>query len=328
MFCGNHFRRTATVAIGAALGLAISTANLHLAHGQHQTDHPQGQIVYGKGYALWRTPARGGESVKIAELGFAAKRLTKIVANTIRGNGSIFLVSTENNHYWVATQPDQIRVIRHVCRGHAVLSADGRCVLCQDRNGTITLERLLPTAKKVTSKIRGDLASLLGDHTRELVVVTKNGVEAVNIAKPTQRRLVAGVAPVTDLLVAPNGKHAVAVFGESQDRGTGLYVFTLSGDHVRRKLVSNAIPVVWSSDSRWLVVTRKQRGCVVRASGGQYRCFAGFRAIGLAPDFKEVLLTKGKPAALTLFRADLGGAHSRKPIRLHSGVQGAAIWLP
>ncbi len=317
------------VAIAANLVLIIGIANLSNAHAQHQKTTAQGELVYGKGYALWRTPAQGGEAIKIVELGFAAKRLTKIVANTIGPkSGSIFLVSTEDNHYWVATQPNQVHVIRHVCRGHAVLSADGRCVLCQDSNGNITLERLLPTAKKVTSKIQGDLASLLGEKTRELVVVTKNGVEAVNIAKPSQRRLVAGVAPVADLSIAPNGKYAVGVFGEGQDRGTGLYVFTLSGDHVRRKLVSNAIPVVWSGDSRWLVVTRKQRGCVVRARGGQYRCFAGFRAIGLAPDFKEVLLTKGKPAALTLFRADLGGAHSRKPIRLHSGVQGAAIWLP
>ena len=315
------------MAVAAAI-IVIATSAVGAAHAQPKKAAPvSGSLVYGQGNALWRVAAAGGEPTKIAELGFAATRITRIATNSGTAAGTIFLVSTESNHYWVATRPDRVHVVRHVCRGNATLSGDGNCVLCQNADSVITIERILPSAKKMTSPITGDLATLLGPKTRELVVVTANGVEAIRIARPKTRRVVAGVAPIRGLSVAPNGKHAVAQFGEAEDKGTGLYVFTLTGENVRRKLVSNAELVSWSRDSQWLVVNEAKRGCVVRASGGQYRCFDGFRGVGLAPNHKEALLAKGKVGAMTLFRVDLGGAHSKKPVLLLKGVQGAAIWL-
>ena len=314
--------RTIALILGAAL---ISAAGISLAK-KKKPKPDRGTIVFGKGKSIWKAPATGGDAVEIAALGFRAKRIQAIKSNA---KNTVLLISTDENHYWVqpsSAAKGELAVVRHVCRGSASMSLDGMTVLCQKSDGAISLESMGAGGKKTELTVTGKLATLAGNNTQEVVVANSNGIEALSTVKKGKTRTLGVLAPASDLLVAPNGKSAVAVFPESAG-GTGLYSFLFDGKGVRRKLVTEAVPVAWSADSTWLVLTRKKRGCVVRAAGGQYRCFDGFRALGISPDLKDALLVSGKKSSLTLFRADLGGARSAKPVVMRKNVHGAAVWL-
>lgn len=290
----------------------------------------RGYIVYGKGKALWKVPAntrKGDEATKIASLGFAARRVVAIKASS---DGSAFLVSTDKNHYWVkpvaAAKNGDVKVVRHVCRGHASMSQNGMTVLCQTETGEISLESMSEGGTKKTTTIVGAMATIAKNRVTEVVVAAGSGIEAVAVAEPTTKTTLSVHAPTSHLLVAPDGKRAVAVFPDDVN-GTSVFGFLLDGKGVKRKLVTDAIPVAWSSDSKWLAVTRKKRACVVRSAGGQYRCFDGYRALGMSPDNNDALLASGKQSALKISRAALGGARSSKPVLLVKRAQGAAVWL-
>jgi hypothetical protein len=318
-------RAGALVALIAALVLTAFATSAAAKKAKKKPPPDRGSIVYGQGKHLWRVSASGGKAIKVAKLGFAAKRLTVIRASD---DGTMLLVSTDENHYWLnlVGAGEDLPVVRHVCRGVASMSGDGSLVLCEDKDGVVNIEKTGDAIEKTPLAIRGKLATLAGNVPDEVVIVTDRGIEAIKLADIKKRRSLGTVAPLSNLLVAPDGKRAVAVFSDAGG-GTGLYSFLFDGKGVRRKLVTEAVPIAWSADSKWLVVTRKKRGCVVRAAGGQYRCFDGYRAHGVSPDLKDALLTSGSPGSLTVFRADLGGARSSKPVPMVKKAQGAAIWL-
>ncbi len=302
----------AVIAIGPSTAIANKATDL-------------GTIVYGKDFALWSSRAtdeRSKEPKKLAELGFAARRVTAIRSNASR---RILLVSTFENHYWVDLKSVRAStpVVRYVCRGVAAMSQDGATVVCQQKTGEFFVVDPV-SGKKSKSAIKGQLVGFTSSETG-VVVIGENGIDSVSLTKPSKRQALWPLTPQSNLLVAPNGKRAVAVFADGD--GTALYGFFLDGKDARRKLVTDAIPVAWSRDSEWLVLTRKKRGCVVRAAGGQYRCFDGYRAIGISPDHKSALLANGTRKELSIFRADLGGARSSKPSLVVKGAEGAALWL-
>ncbi len=117
----------------------------------------------------------------------------------------------------------------------------------------------------------------------------------------------------------------------SQDT-QGLYVFRLNDKAIRRRLMNDAEPRRWSRDGRWLAVqSRREGACMVRARGGQYKCWRRFEALAPSPTGDLLLLAKpvGESADKARFDLYLGrrdGVKPERPKRLTGGVGAAAIW--
>ena len=285
-----------------------------------------GSIVFGRGKSLWRAPVGDGKPEEIATLGFRARTITALDASR---DGRSLLVSAGEKHYFVRIDDGGPKPVELACSGRATLSGDGRCVLCQDKDGKITLTRLHPTTAALELPISGQLATMLGSRVDRVVAVTERGIESFTVSRKPKRELMAKQKPERDLLVAPNGKRAIAAFADGEERTRGepiysIYQFVLDGNGTRRKLVADATAVRWSRDSKWVLAVGPRQTCVARARGGQYRCWRGFEAADLSPDGSEALLIKGS----TLYRASLGGARSARPKPLVPRVAGkAALWV-
>lgn len=287
-----------------------------------------GSIVFGRGKSLWRVPVGDGKPEEIAALGFRARTITALEASR---DGRSLLVSAGDRHYFVRADDGGPKPVQLACHGRATLSGDGRCVLCEDKDGKITLAQLHPTPAALELPISGRLVTMLGSRVDRVVAVTERGIESFTVSRKPKRELMAKQKPERDLLVAPDGKRAIAAFvdggGEEDAKGDpiySIYQFVLDGNGARRKLVADATAVRWSRDSRWVLAVGPRQTCVARARGGQYRCWRGFKAADLSPDGSEALLIKGS----TLHRASLGGARSARPKPLVPRVAGkAAVWV-
>ena len=58
----------------------------------------------------------------------------------------------------------------------------------------------------------------------------------------------------------------------------------LDNQGARRKAIRDGVAVEWSHDSQWVLVQDGGSACIMRASGGQYKCWRGFTAASLSSD--------------------------------------------
>jgi hypothetical protein len=157
------------------------------------------------------------------------------------------------------------------------------------------------------------------------------GDEIVAQAPTGTARVLAPHAPTGALLVAPTGDRAVGVYADRDqgaDQGAdALYAFRIDGTGVRRKLMRSADPIAWSADGAWLLVQQQREACLVRAVGGEYKCWNRYQAAAIAPDGQHALLTKpGDKGRFDLYRVELSGASRSKPVKIESDVDGPAAW--
>jgi len=232
------------------------------------------------------------------------------------------------------------------CVGSAHLSPDGRCIVCRDRRGQITLHRLIPSLTSTVVPTRSQHLGFID--ARHIVITDDRGVWKQSIVRPTERTLLASEVPDGPMLISPDGKRAIGVFHEDDGKGqepgdgasekepeTALYVFRLDGKGVKRRLLEGATPISWSRDSRWVIAQMGTRACMARAIGGQYKCWRDYRAVALAPDDSTVLLAHpadGKsdsdPDHNDLYRGHREGVSPEQPRPLIRVVTGPATWLP
>jgi hypothetical protein len=66
------------------------------------------------------------------------------------------------------------------------------------------------------------------------------------------------------------------------------------------------------------------RTCIVRATGGESKCWDGFTGLALSPDSAFVLLERGG----SLFIGTMAGVRPEPPRKLVDGADGAATWIP
>lgn len=106
-----------------------------------------------------------------------------------------------------------------------------------------------------------------------------------------------------------------------------LVVFRLDARKARRVLVRGAEPVTWSADGQWLLARMGDSACIVRAVGGQFKCWSGYAPIAIAGDGSYAVL--GKPAAgrTELYRAQGTGARAESPALLVRDADGPAAWV-
>jgi hypothetical protein len=298
-------------------------------------------VVFGEGTSLWRTSTDGeAKPVEIVTLGFDA---ATIIAIESTADGTVLLIKTAEAAYWAVPDGDApVAPTAIDCDGSADLAKDGNCAACIDPSTKkIVLNRFTPSAKKTVRDITAHQVHFLDG--LDLLTSDDAGVWSIDIRKPKNTIHLTSDVPST-ILPSPDGKRALGVFDDDDAKNPGttrptLFVFRIGADSdARRRLGWNAVPVAWSWDSDWVAVQDADNGaCVMRAAGGEYKCWKDATAVSIAPDGSFLLLTKkpetkkGTPiegVGVNLYRGFRDGVSSGRLRLLAERIPGAAVWIP
>jgi hypothetical protein len=321
--------RTAGVLAGLVVALAAGGARADKVE-------PPGSVVYVKAGALWRAPlASPDRAVKLADLPVAPALIRGIAAAT---DGSAALVDLGAGAAWIDLTTAGAAPVYLPCAGGR-LGAGGDRVLCRSRAGKSGVVVIALRPHRAATPMTGvdvATAALVGAHGDQIVTGGSGALWLASLGHPGDRRRVAPHAPLDHLWIAPSGMRAV---GRYQDHGEdSLYGFRLDGRAARRKLMPGH-PVAWSADSTWLAVDSDDAGCVLRAVGGEYKCWDHYLALGLSPDGVEMLLGRpagsgddhgddhdhGHAAGFDLYLAPVAGVRPDHPRPLLEGALAAAL---
>ncbi|MBK9035990.1 MAG: hypothetical protein IPL61_32870 [Myxococcales bacterium] len=353
--------KTALVAAAVAMALTGSAAA--------GAKDPDGRVVFARGTSLWLTDGRGkAPEVELATLPGPAADVRMIRTDLA---GSTLLVDVAGRWYWAAmpTEGATAALAPLPCAGTtARLSQGGDCVVCASAAGKALLIRLAD-AKVFTRDLPGATVALTERAgARELVWVADGAIHAAPITDRTKARVVAPEAPVRGVVISPDGRRGVGVYTApptGQPKATEprdqLFGFALDGGTARRRLIRDGVVLDWSWDAGWLLVQDGGKACVIRAVGGEYKCWKGYTAVSLSADGAWALVLGPRDGAasadaaspaqveegggdddgavddsvvplptgpLSLYRARLPGTYVERPVVIERVVDGAAAWLP
>ena len=273
-------------------GLAAGTA--------HADDDDFGAdvVIFARGSSLFQVDARGRNETEIAQLP------AKVTVRALRSDaeGTVLLADLAGKWAWMALDGQSKALLDLPCGdGPAQLADDGSAVVCRSGkapNQSLIVELLHApgTAAKLGTVAAVDVppsaARIVGDGAlRKLVWADPAGVwsSAPNDAK--HRTRAAADAPTRGFLASPDGARAIAVYPDqvySDVRHTQpadvLMTLQLDGKGARRKAIRDGVAVEWSHDSEWVLVQDGASTCLMRASGGQYKCWKGFTAASISGD--------------------------------------------
>lgn len=326
-------------------------------------------IVFARGDKLIGTDGKGKGETELATLP------VKAVVHALRtdAKGTVLLADLDHKWWWMPLDGSSKQLKQLPCgEGPAQLPADGTCVICRSPSpGDKALVVSFATGKQVTVDVPALGARVIkAGRTHRVVYADKTGVWSVSISDRTKKTKVAPTAPIRSFLPSPDGKYATGVYLESiyNNRTKGppvetLTTFALDGEGVHRLGIRNGVPLDWSHDGSYVLVQEGAKACLMRAGGGQYKCWKGFTAVSLAPDGSYALVLgardqkaapktpaktpQKKPAndddpgeadddvpvalpvgALALYRAKLDGPYDAAPTMVAKIVDGAAVWIP
>ncbi len=332
-------------AVASAL---LTAALLSLTGSARAEDGAKTAIVFARDSGLFRVESaeRDGAEAPIATLpeGVTAANLRAIEASD---NGAVLLLDAGGAFYWLRPSATEVRVPRPLkCISRPHLAPDGSCVVCVTDSGTLELIALNRAQRAVERAVPagfGTVEQLGFLSPTELAIATKRGIRAVTLPSMRSKRTLAPHSPSSELLVAPSGARAVGLYRDkndaleadgkeknhrAQELGNGtLFTFRLDGTAALRRLNRAATPLEWSLDSEWLLLAEPDAACIVRAVGGEFKCWSGYRAVTLSPDGKYALLGRDHDGAPALYRAELDGPRTTAP-RLVIANASVAAWLP
>jgi hypothetical protein len=268
-----------------ALGLALA-AGARVAHADD--DHLGGTIIFARGASLYRTDPRGkGPAHELAPLPAGAKA-SDVRALRSDAAGGVLLADVGGRWQWMRLDEQALRPLP-CADGPAQLAEDGACVLCGAAKGSQIVN--LATGAATALPIAIDGARLAGDGaSRRLIWADGEGVWAAPPGNLTRKAKVAPEPPLRHFLVATGGDRAVGVYdgtvfdGKARKPAQLLYGFALDGAAARRRAIRGGIPLEWSHDGTWVLIQDGASACLMRATGGQYKCWPGYTAVSLAPD--------------------------------------------
>lgn len=303
-----------------------------------EDDFAGGSVVFARDTSLWKTDPEGkGPATELVALPGKAADVRMIRTDAA---GAIVLFDLAGTWWWARAGADVATPEQLPCAdAPARLTADARVVICADGDGKALLIGLV-TGKVVHWPAPAEGARIVTtDGVRELIYADADGIWAAPLKKPKERRALAPDAPLRGFLAAPDGARAAAITAghvyEKKQKVAAevLSGFALDGKAARRTLHRDSTVIDWSWDSQWLLVQLGDEACITRSTGGQYKCWSGYRAQSLAPDGTWALLLGPRKDSddstlSSLFRAKLEGAYTEKPSLVETLVDGAALWLP
>jgi len=323
-------------------------------------------VVFARGNKLIKTDARGKGETDLATL--PAKAIVRALRTDARG--TVLLADLDGKWWWMPLDGSKPLAQLPCGEGPAQLPPDGSCVICRrttpgDRALVVNFGtgKLLPVAAPAAGSRIINVGLV-----RKVVYADKTGVWAISLADQKKKQRLAPEPPLRGFLPSPDGKAAVGVYLESMyDNRTKkppvetLTTFALDGEGVRRMGIRNGVPLDWSHDGAYVLVQDGAKACLMRAGGGQYKCWKGYTAVSLAPDGSYALVLgnrdpKAKPPTprpppkpandddpgeadddvpialptgpLALYRAKLDGPYDGAPTMVAKIVDGAAVWIP
>jgi hypothetical protein len=263
-------------------------------------------IVYARGGALYKADARGRNEVQLVAIppNVAVRALRTDAA------AAVLLADLGGKWSWMPLDGSARALVELPCAdGPAQLATDGRCVLCRDarkpdRSIIVNLAsgRFAPVAVPTVG------ARLVGSDADRRLVWADGAIWSAPPRKPSNRTQVAPEAPLRGFLPSPDGSRAVGVYADVPLAGTPgakakpaerLMGFALDGVGARRKGIRAGVAVEWSHDNQWVLIQDGGSACIMRALGGQYKCWRGYTAASIAPDGSYALVlgaAKQEPA--------------------------------
>jgi hypothetical protein len=253
-----------------------------------------GKVIFPRGGALIESDPRGKQERELAALPEGAR----VRALRTDALGKVLLADLDGAWWWMKLNEPGEALLRLPCGdGPAQLAEDAACVVCRGKSGATTIVNLI-SGKTTAVDVPSATAQVTGmGLERRLVWADPNGVWMAMPAKPKEARKVAPEPPLRGFLPSPDGTRAAGVYADhvfqgarNKQPGEVLMTFALDGDGARRKAIQRGIPVAWSHDSQWLLVQDGSSACVMRAVGGDYKCWRGYTAASLSPDGRYALL--------------------------------------
>lgn len=258
----------------------------------HGDDFDGATVIFARGPALYRVDPRGNAEVEIAQLpGKAIPRALRTDAA-----GRVLLVDLAGRWAWMPLDGRTRALTDLPCGdGPAQLADDGSAVVCRSPTAaqqSIIVELAAGPPRPIAVDVppAGARFARTGAE-RALVWADATGVWTAPISDLKQRTRLAPDPPVRGFLASPDGERAIGVYADqvfSDVRHTRpaelLMTLALDGHGARRKAFRDGIAVEWSHDSQWVLVQDGASACIMRASGGQYKCWRGFTAASLSSD--------------------------------------------
>jgi len=285
-------------AAAAPLALLAAAAAPAPARAQPADELSATTIVYARGAALYRSDARGKGEAELVPL---PPRATVRALRTDAG-GAVLLADLGGKWSWMPLDGSARALTELPCAdGPAQLATDGACVLC--RNASKPDQSIivnLKTGVQTPIAVPSPGARLVGAGAGRRLVWADKGIWSAPPGNPARKAQVAPEAPLRGLLPSPDGARAVGVYADVPLIGTPgaakakpadlLMGFALDGVGARRKGIRAGVAVEWSHDSQWVLVQDGGSACIMRAIGGQYKCWRGYTAVSIAPDGSYALV--------------------------------------
>jgi hypothetical protein len=294
---------TRVLAIAVGVGIAIGTAHAR------KEEPPAGNLAWVKDGAIWRAALAAPERAeKLVDFRVAPALVRSLSA---AADSSALLIDLGGNAAWIDLAGGKAAAPIFLPCGGGRLAPDGGRVLCAARRGNGAVAyRMRPElgSAPLEAQSAGRTALTDGDH----MIGEKDG------ALRDGDRVLAPHVPLDHLSVSPDGGRAVGRYPDGD--GDALFGFRLDGRAARRKLITGT-PVAWSADSIWLAVDGEDTACVLRAVGGEYKCWDHYRALAVSKDGGLALLAGGGDVYLV----PTTGVRADKPKLLVAGAAAATL---
>jgi hypothetical protein len=215
--------------------------------------------------------------------------------------GTVLLADLAGKWAWMPLDGSTKSLIDLPCGdGPAQLAEDGSSVLCRSTtaaNQSVIVDlpqasRAVVPSKTVAVDIPPAGARLAGEGAeRRLVWPDATGVWMAPPSDPKHKTRVAPDAPLRGFLPSPDGERAIGVYADQiyadvrhARPAEVLMTLQLDNQGARRKAIRDGVAVEWSHDSQWVLVQDGAFACIMRASGGEYKCWRGYTAASLSSD--------------------------------------------
>ncbi|MEO7733972.1 MAG: hypothetical protein ABIY55_23615 [Kofleriaceae bacterium] len=293
--------------------LAIFLSGVCAAGVAHADDDVTGTVIFARGSSLMQVDAHGKAETELAKLP------AKVTVRALRSDagGTVLLADLAGKWAWMSLDGQTKGLTELPCAdGPAQLAEDGASVACRSpraANQTIVVELAAkPTAvtpPSATATAPGAPGGVAGASSvainvppgtvrpigtgieRRFVWADASGVWTAPAFDPKRKTRVAPDAPLRGFLPSPDGDHALGVYADQvfsdvhhTKPAEVLMTVQLDGQGARRKAIRDGVAVEWSHDAQWILIQDGASACIMRATGGQYKCWKGFTAASISSD--------------------------------------------
>ena len=260
--------------------------------GVGQADDIGGTVIFARGSSLIRVDAHGKAETELAKLA------AKVTVRALRSDagGTVLLADLAGKWAWMPLDGQAKALIELPCAdGPAQLAEDGASVACRSpraANQTIVVELAARPAPGISIDVPPGMVRPIGTGIeRHFVWADASGVWTAPAFDPKRKTRVAPDAPLRGFLPSPDGDRALGVYADqvfSDVHHTRpaevLMTVQLDGQGARRKAIRDGVAVEWSHDAQWILIQDGASACIMRASGGQYKCWKGYTAASISSD--------------------------------------------